>query len=288
MGSLAARESVRAALEERLDSAVRDRVEVRVEAGLPLLSVRLQEPFRAAFTTRWDADDPGRARPLDLSLIPVPGSSPDAPPRPRAPVGPARERLRTALAASCGGVDLTLLSPLQVHGVRVVGATEYAHGPRDRPCDGLTFRPALDAGLVPVLLFADCVPVLLVGEVDAALVHGGWRGLLGGIVGQGGAAMTAPPGLAVIGPSIGPCCYRVSDSLARDFQARFGESVVLPGPRLDLWEAATVAAGEIGVPRARVVNPRLCTSCNNDLFFSYRADGPATGRHGAAVWSVAA
>jgi hypothetical protein len=100
--------------------------------------------------------------------------------------------------------------------------------------------------------------------------------------------MTAPPGLAVVGPSVGPCCYTVGDAVARDFEARYGGGVVLPGPKLDLWEVAALAAAEVGVPRAQVVNPRLCTACNNDLFFSYRADGPSTGRHGAAVWSAAA
>lgn len=180
------------------------------------------------------------------------------------------------------------MSPYQVHGVRVTGTAEYAAEPEDRPCDGLTYRSPLDRGLVPLLLFADCVPVLLVGEVDAALVHGGWRGLLGGIVQQGAAAMTAPPGLAVVGPSIGPCCYRVGDSVARDFALRYGAGVVLPGPRLDLWEVAALAAAEVGVPRSRLVNPRLCTSCNHDLFFSYRVDGSQAGRHGAAVWGTAA
>ncbi len=279
---------MRAALDERLDPAARARLEARVEGGIPLLAVRLPGPFRAAFTTRWDADDMGRAGPLDLSLILMEDRDPSASSSARRPVGPGRERLGTCLSASADDRGLTFVSPLQVHGVRVVGAAEYADSPQVLPCDGLTFQPPLDGGLAPLLLFADCVPIVLVGEVDAAVVHGGWRGLLGGIVQQGGAAMTAPPGLAVVGPSIGPCCYQVGDTLARDFSARFGESVVRPGPRLDLWEVATLAAVEVGVPRERVVNPRLCTSCNNDLFFSYRREGAAAGRHGAVLWGTAA
>ncbi|MHB0979688.1 MAG: polyphenol oxidase family protein [Thermoleophilia bacterium] len=284
---LAAGGSVRAALEERLDPAARNRLDARVEAGVPLLVVRLPEPFRAAFTTRWDTDDVGSAGALDLSLAPPRDGGAGEAHFARKAVGPGRERLRACLTDAARDEGLVLVSPLQVHGVRVVGAAEYARGSQLQPCDGLTFQPPLDGGLAPLLLFADCVPVLLVGEVDAALVHGGRRGLLGGIVQQGGAAMTAPPGLAVIGPSIGPCCYTVGDPVARDFEARYGGGVVLPGPKLDLWEVAALAAAEVGVPRARVVNPRLCTACNNDLFFSYRADGPSTGRHGAAVWSAA-
>ena len=36
----------------------------------------------------------------------------------------------------------------------------------------------------------------------------------------------------------------------------------------------------------RVVNPRLCTVCNRDLFYSYRMEGPVTGRHGCVAWTV--
>lgn len=259
-----------------------------MEAGVPLVAVRLHDPFRAAFTTRWDGDDMCSAAPFDLSLSPPSLAGPETDRPARRPVGPGRERLRACLAGAGGAPPPTLVSPFQVHGVRVSGVTEYAGGSQAEPCDGLTFQPPLDRGLAALLLFADCVPVLLVGEVDAALVHGGWRGLLAGIVQQGGATMTAPPGLAVVGPSIGPCCYRVGEEVAREFSARYGDAVVRPGPRLDLWEVAAIAAGEVGVPRAQVVNPRLCTCCNSDLFFSYRADGPATGRHGACLWSVAA
>ena len=59
-------------------------------------------------------------------------------------------------------------------------------------------------------------------------------------------------------------------------------------PRVDLWEAATRALGEVGVPRGGVLNPRLCTVCNNDLFYSYRAEGPVTGRHGCVAWAATA
>jgi copper oxidase (laccase) domain-containing protein len=37
-----------------------------------------------------------------------------------------------------------------------------------------------------------------------------------------------------------------------------------------------------------VLNPRLCTVCNNDLFYSYRLEGPTTGRHGCVAWAGAA
>jgi hypothetical protein len=275
-------ETFLASIRERIDPAVADRFEVSAPASLPLLVPRTPERSFVAFTTRWRSHaatgDPGD--PLDLSRDPGGEGSADGDGHTS-----DRDSLAEALSAVGGSGRPDLVSPRQVHGVRVVGAAEYAAAPRPSPCDGLTIQPGLDDGLAALLVFADCVPVVLVGEVDGSIVHGGWRGLLGGVVQQGAAAMTAPPGLAVIGPSIGPCCYEVSADLAEHFARRFGERVV-PSPRhLDLWEAATLAAEEVGVPRERVVNPRLCTACNVDLFYSYRREGERAGRHGAILWS---
>ena len=156
----------------------------------------------------------------------------------------------------------------------------------------MTLNPMLDKGLAALLVFADCVPVVLAGEVDMAVVHGGWRGILGGIVQQAGRAMTGPPGTAVIGPSIGPCCFAVGEEVARAFGARFGPEVIArPGGsvgahRVDLWAAVTKALVEMGVKEGQVVNPRLCTACNTDFFYSYRREGPITGRQGCIAWAV--
>jgi copper oxidase (laccase) domain-containing protein len=184
-------------------------------------------------------------------------------------------------------IDRLLVSPLQAHGLRVAGIADYLERPPDTACDGLTLHSEIDRGLAALLLFADCVPVVFCGEVDMAVVHGGWRGVLGGVVQQGGRAMIGAPATAIIGPSIGPCCFTVGPEVADAFAARFGPQVVLAGqvsPRVDLWEAVTVAATELGVPRGQVVNPRLCTVCNADLFYSYRKEGPITGRHGCLAW----
>jgi polyphenol oxidase len=56
-------------------------------------------------------------------------------------------------------------------------------------------------------------------------------------------------------------------------------------PRVDLWAAVERAAGELGISPDRVINPRLCTACHTDLFYSYRKEGPVTGRHGCIAWT---
>jgi copper oxidase (laccase) domain-containing protein len=289
-----------------MDPAVLARLEPCERAGIPILEMKLPGPFRAFFTTRVGGESRGLYSSFNLDL-----RSEDDPQA----VTNNRRRLLDLVRGSAlsegvqsnsavdelsGGAinsQYRLISPMQVHGLRVVGTAEYASrlaederlGLPPAPCDGLTLHPGLDRGLAALLLFADCVPLVMVGEVDMAVVHGGWRGILGGVVQQAASAMTGPPGLAFIGPSIGPCSFTVTTDGARAFADRFGPEVVVgspEAPRVDLWAAAAIALASLGVGPHRVVNPRLCTRCNRDLFFSYRGDGPVTGRQGCVAWAV--
>jgi YfiH family protein len=263
---------------ERIDPEARHGLVVREVDGIPIMDARLPGPFRAAFTTRLGGESAGVFSSLNLD----PRSEDD-------PTVVARNRARIA-----GVVNRRVVSPAQAHGLRVVGTAEYVEEPQGSPCDGLTIHPEIDKGLAALLMFADCVPIVLCGEVDMAVVHGGWRGILGGVVQQAGRAMIGPPAMAVIGPSIGPCCFTVEAEVASAFARRFGSSVVVQGqdaggveggsPRVDLWAASAKALSELGIRRDQIVNPRLCTACNTDLFYSYRMEGPMTGRQGCAGW----
>jgi YfiH family protein len=260
-----------AEMECRIDPAARRHFVAGVLADTPVLEVKLPRPFRACFTTRLGGASEGPFFSMNLDL-----RSEDKPEA----VAHNRDLLGSA-------IDRRLVTPRQVHGLRVAGAADYLERPADTACDGLSLQADIDRGLAALLLFADCVPVVFCGEVDMAVVHGGWRGVLGGVVQQGGRAMIGAPATAIIGPSIGPCCFTVEQEVADSFAARFGPQVVLGtqgAPRVDLWEAVTVAATELGVPRGQVVNPRVCTVCNTDLFYSYRKEGPVTGRHGCLAW----
>ncbi len=245
-------------------------------SGVPVIEARLPAPFRVVFTTRLGGDSHGKFASFNLDD--------------RSGLDPMASGNRTLLSQAIGR---QLVSPAQVHGLRVVGTAEYAAGSPDEPCDGLTLHPLLDQGLAPLLLFADCLPIVLYGEADLAVIHGGWRGLLGGIVQRAGSAMMSAPGGMIVGPSIGPCCFTVAQTVAEAFARRYGEAVIRSFAdqvlgvvyRVDLWAAGEAAASEIGIPSSRVRNLRLCTACNRDLFYSYRAEGPLTGRHGCLAWA---
>jgi len=86
--------------------------------------------------------------------------------------------------------------------------------------------------------------------------------------------------VAAIGPSIGPCCYEVDrpviDPLRRAFSREWKAWVRERGAgkwMLDLWTANEAQLLAAGLSPDRIVNPRLCTACRSDLFFSYRKEG---------------
>jgi YfiH family protein len=138
-----------------------------------------------------------------------------------------------------------------------------------------------ERGVALLALTADCLPIALVRTNGAgpaiAVLHAGWRGLLGGIAEAGVEALGGRSVAAAVGPAIGPCCYEVGEEVADPFRRRFGSDVVRNG-RLDLWTAAERALREAGC--TSVDRFDLCTACRPDLFFSYRRDGLPRGGQG--------
>lgn len=196
-----------------------------------------------------------------------------------------------------------LVSPEQVHGDRVVvvdealagrGALDYTAAIKN--CDALiTATPD-----IPLLLcYADCVPVLLADPVRRviAVVHAGWRGTVAAIARKTLQRMQRDFNcrpedcLAAIAPSIGPCCYQVDEPVEAQIRHAFGETAAarLLTPtgkmrwQLDLWEANRWQLAEAGIPAAQIIGSQVCTACNTNLFFSYRAEQGNTGRIGAML-----
>jgi len=178
-------------------------------------------------------------------------------------------RRRVAAAAGFDPGSILLFRP--VHGVAletvVAGQIED-----DRAADGmLTTAP----GMVLGLLTADCAPVVLAGEGSVAILHGGWRGLAGGIVAAGVDAV-GPVWRAWVGPAIRECCYEVGDEVVSAFRVK---GLPTGSGRVDIARAAEAALHAAGVLHVLVAD--VCTACDRD-YFSYRRDG-LTGRQGAFV-----
>jgi hypothetical protein len=227
----------------------------------------LGAPYRVAFSTRLGGVSEGPYASLNLGILT--DDDPEC-------VVSNRRRLADGL-----GVDAeTATMAWQVHGADVVradGRGIVRPGTELERCDGLwTDEPG--RGLM--LLTADCLPVALAranGTPGLAVLHVGWRGLLAGIVAAGARALGGGSLRAAIGPGIGPCCYEVGGEVATPFRERFGGDVVT-GRTLDLAEATE---RELRAAGAEVVEQiGLCTSCEEELFFSHRRDRGVTGRQG--------
>jgi YfiH family protein len=136
---------------------------------------------------------------------------------------------------------------------------------------------AIDARLAPLVFTADCLPVAIAGPGGVAMLHCGWRGLAAGIVARGVAAIAATD--AAIGPGIGPCCYEVGDDVLGAFAA---VGIDAPGPTLDLTEVARRMLAAAGVERIEAAD--VCTSCEEERFFSHRRDVGTTGRQAGLAW----
>lgn len=194
-----------------------------------------------------------------------------------------------------------LVTAEQVHSDQVLlvdesyagkGATDYI--------DAIKGTDALITNCVnlPLMLFfADCVPVLIVDPIQQAIgiSHAGWKGTMDKIAQKTILSMRENFGtqsqdcFVGIGPSIGQCCYDVTQEVAEQFSETFGkDSAKILKPfahkwKLDLWAANQLQLEEIGVCADKIEACNICTACNAKLFFSYRADYAKTGRIAAVL-----
>jgi YfiH family protein len=141
------------------------------------------------------------------------------------------------------------------------------------------------------ILTADCLPLILAVEGTGffSVVHAGWQGTLRGIAAGAARQLAAAAGAgtedvtALIGPSIGRCCYQVGQEVFGAFDREWGGSLRRAFRRTDPWHLDLKAANrmqlrEAGLRASRIGVVDLCTCCRRDLFFSHRRDGFRTGR----------
>jgi YfiH family protein len=189
-----------------------------------------------------------------------------------------RERLATAV----GRPRERFLYGRQVHEATVRRATEPP-GPA-RPAAEEDGQATALEDAAALVFTADCLPVMLVADGAVAALHGGWRGLAGGIVAEGVAAVSELGAggsiRAALGPSARGCCYEVSE----DVHAHFADHDARVGARhLDIATVARAQLEAAGVTEVHDVG--LCTICADPaLFFSHRRDRGVTGRQAGVVW----
>ena len=228
------------------------------------------------------------------------------------PLTPGDGWHRVALAMGIPAPSIVRLR--QVHGTRVVSLARHQAFPPEAPDWNVGDIAASDhPGVAVCVKVADCVPILLADRRSGcvAAVHAGWRGTAAGAarvaVEALGEHFGAKPGdlLAAIGPSIGPCCYRVGQDVRAAFEAAGTHTGSLdawfsrtpatkalcgvpgtdpaasgggPALFLDTWAANADQLRSAGVPASQIHVLRACVSCHRDTFHSYRVDGERAGR----------
>jgi YfiH family protein len=195
------------------------------------------------------------------------------------------EHNRSVLAR---GLGVRFAFGRQVHGTLVQRVSDEPpvdpRAPQAPPAEA-DGQATMLAGVAPMVLTADCLPVAVAGGGAVAMLHAGWRGLAAGIVGEGVAAIRELAGdaplTAAIGPGAGPCCYEVSEAVHDAFAARSADE--RRGRNLDLKAIAALELARAGV--GEVHDVALCTICSDrTLFFSHRRDHGATGRQAGIAW----
>ena len=213
---------------------------------------------------------------------------------------------RQAVMDAFGCAGAPLLSPNQVHRDTIVVARDNApaaiaadNARADAGCDAVV---AACRGVAALLCFADCLPLVLVAPMGQfAVVHCGWRSTVAHLACKSLATLCEQAGCAAseVNAYIGACirreCFEVGREVADEFSAAFGieDPIVLPGKSadkayLDLAQAVSLDLQRAGLDPARLADTGLCTVCNNDLFYSFRAEAGTCGRHGAFAWSAEA
>ena len=148
----------------------------------------------------------------------------------------------------------------------------------DRPVagDGIIL---IEKGVAGVIKTADCLPVIICepGYPMASIIHAGWRGTAKKITEKAihemihlGAEKKRM--IALLGPSINSCCYKVGEDVYKTFHnegfsgkvfRHIGGSLFL-----DLRQANMEILAHEGIER--ICDLDLCTFCKEDLFHSYR------------------
>ncbi|NXY46794.1 LACC1 protein, partial [Ceuthmochares aereus] len=144
---------------------------------------------------------------------------------------------------------------------------------------------------------ADCIPVLFADPVRKACgaAHSGWKGTLLGVSVATVNAMVSEYGcnvkdiLVVLGPSVGPCCYKLPHESAKEFHRIDPKCVRLfdsARPYIDIRRATRVLLESGGILPENIQddsvtdqnqNITFCTACHPDKFYSHFRDGTNFG-----------
>lgn len=176
----------------------------------------------------------------------------------------------------------------QVHGRKITDAC----GCSRLEADGVATNAS---GVAVAVKTADCTGIIIYDPVNKAVaaVHAGWRGMAQFIAHEAVRFMEKKYGskpsklTASVSPAIGPCCYEVGEELYNSLKStpEFSNIFIRRGGKIfmDLKKGVKNTLISAGLKKSRVYVSALCTSCEEEMFFSHRRDKGITGRCAAAA-----
>lgn len=179
----------------------------------------------------------------------------------------------------------------QVHGVRSHVVTKAADSPGVAAVGDILVTSYPD---VPLAIWsADCAPLVMFGSGGTVVaLHGGWKGLVEGVISEGVRAISARDeivSLAALGPTIHACCYEFSErdldlvALGLDLSNEEISGLTSAGQfALDVPAAVRGALSKHGV--ALDVSAG-CSGCSGQ-WYSHRVRGDLP-RHATVGWTEA-
>lgn len=189
----------------------------------------------------------------------------------------------TGVARDRFGVESTLATCTQVHGVAVHRAN---HSKQWRECDSCDALWSDEKHVSLGIKVADCLPVTMVDSTQSVIAnaHSGWRGAVAQITAAtiDAAPLNPATSYAYLGPSIRACCFEVGDEVAAQFDDRYIDRS-RPKAHVDLVAFTTDILRGRGFAAERISDSGLCTRCEGSIFHSFRRDGKGGGRNLAIV-----
>jgi len=174
----------------------------------------------------------------------------------------------------------------QIHGDKIVVIDKNTDVNKIPKCDALI----TDQKDIPLMVMvADCIPILIYDPIKEviATVHAGRAGVFLKIVTKTIQVMrksfksSTQDLIVVLGPSIRSCCYEVGLEIKEEAQAlgyKYAITKKDSSYYLDLISIVKKELKGLNVNKDNIDVSPYCTSCNNDIFFSYRAEKNTSGR----------
>ena len=167
----------------------------------------------------------------------------------------------------------------QVHGSHVVEAS-----PTGAPESDAHFTSK--SALAPMIVTADCVPILLASNSRVAAVHAGWRGLAADVIGAAAAHFDDDVTYAAIGPHLSRQSFEVGRDVAEQLRVATPDIISSPvfphaDPNKAYFDLTALARAQIhhafgDQVRITEFTPDTLTSPE---YHSYRRTGAGSGRN---------